>query len=58
MLRWGSARTDPDAEAIKVTQKRLDRLNEVEVFDASKAEYLEWSKKMDELLQKQEIYWA
>ena len=58
LLRWGLAKTDPDAEAIKVTQRRLDRLNEAEVFDASKAEYLELSKKMDELLQKQEIYWA
>ena len=50
LLRWGSARTDPNAEAIKVTQKRLDRLNEEEISDASKAEYLELSKKMDKLL--------
>ncbi|KAL0006084.1 hypothetical protein SO802_013645 [Lithocarpus litseifolius] len=58
LLRWGLARTDLDAEEIKEIEKRLDRLNEEEVSDTSKAEYLELSKKMDELLQKQEIYWA
>ena len=57
-MSWGSARIDPDVEAIKETEKRLDRLNEEEVSETSKAEYLELSKKMDELLQKQEIYWA
>ena len=52
MLRWGLARTDPDVEAIKEIQKRLDRLNEEEVIDTSKAEYVELSKQMDELLRK------
>ena len=33
-------------------------MNEEEISETSKAEYLELSKKMDELLQKQEIYWA
>ena len=42
--------------AIKETQKQLDRLNEAELTEASKAEFLSLSKKMDELLQKQEIY--
>jgi len=36
----------------------LDFLNEAEPTEATKAEYLELSKKMDELLQKQEIFWA
>ena len=57
-MSWGLARTDPDVDVIKETQKTLDRLNEEEVLATSKAEYLELSKKMDELLQKQEIYWA
>ena len=33
-------------------------MNEAELIEASKAEFLSLSKKMDELLQKQEIYWA
>ena len=57
-MSWGMAWTDPDVEAIKETKKRLDRLNEEEISETSKAGYLELSKKMDELLQKQEIYWA
>ena len=36
----------------------MDRLNEAKLTKASKAEYLNLSKKLDELLQKQEIYWA
>ena len=33
-------------------------MNEAELTEASKAKFLSLSKKMDELLQKQEIYWA
>ena len=33
-------------------------MNEEEISETSKAEYLELSKKLDKLLQKQEIYWA
>ena len=58
LMKWGSARTTPDVEAIKQIQKRLDSLNEGEMTSDSKAEYLELNKKMDQLLQKQEIYWA
>ena len=58
LMKWGLARTTPDEEAIKQIQKRLDQLNEDEVIDDSKAEYLELNKKMDELLQIQESYWA
>ena len=58
LMKWGSVRTTPDEEAIKQIQKRLDRLNEEEMTFDSKAEYLELNKKMDELLQKQESYWA
>ena len=55
-MKWGLARTTPDEKAIKQIQKRLDQLNEDEVIDDSKAEYLELNKKMYELLQKQESY--
>ena len=51
---WGSAK--PNGTAIKELQKRLDRLNEAENTEENKAEFLEVSKQMDELLQKQEIY--
>ena len=56
LMAWGSSITDPNIVAIKKTQKQLDRLNEAELTEASKAEFLSLSKKMDELLQKQEIY--
>ncbi|XP_075663965.1 uncharacterized protein LOC142633609 [Castanea sativa] len=56
--KWVVARITPDEEAIKQIQKRLNRINEEEMTADSKAEYLELNKKMDELLQKQEIYWA
>ena len=52
LLSWGSAWTDPDVEAIKEIQKRLDQLNEEEISETSKVEFLDLSKRMDELLQK------
>ena len=58
LMAWGSTKTEPNVAAIKELQKRLDRLNEAETTKDSKVEYLEVSKQMDELLQKQEIYWA
>ena len=56
LMAWGSLITDPDMVAIKETQMQLDRLNEAKLTEASKAEFLSLSKKMDELLQKREIY--
>ena len=56
LLGWDSAK--PDEVAIKELQKRLDRLNEAKNTEENKAEFLEVSKQMDDLLQKQEIYWA
>ena len=53
---WDSAK--PNEAAIKELQKRLYKLNEAENTEENKAEFLEVSKQMDELLQKQEIYWA
>ncbi|XP_075668611.1 uncharacterized protein LOC142638468 [Castanea sativa] len=57
-MAWGSPITDPDTIAIKETQKQLDRLNKAELTEASKAKFLSLSKRMDELLQKQEMYRA
>ena len=54
----GSPTTDPNTRAIKELQKKLYILNEVEPTEAAKAKFLELSKRMDELLQKQEIFWA
>ena len=58
LMAWGSSITDSDTVAIKETQKQLDKLNEAELTEASKAKFLSLSKKMDDLLQKREIYWA
>ena len=58
LLAWGSSSINPDTRAIKDLQKKLDFLNESVPTEATKAKYLELSKKMDELLQKQEIFWA
>ena len=54
-MRWGSAGTKPDEAAMKEIQKRLDRLHEANVTETNKAEYLELSKRMDELLQKKKF---
>ena len=56
LLAWGSPITDSDTIAIKEIQKHLDRLNEAKLTEEAKAEFLVLSKKMDDLLQKQEIY--
>ena len=53
-MGWGSPITDSDTIAIKEIYKQLDRLNEAELTEASKAEFFSLSKRMDELLQKQE----
>ena len=58
LLAWGSSSIDLNTRAIKELQKKLDLLNEAEPTKVAKAEYLELSKRMDELLQKQKIFWA
>ena len=55
---WGAVKTELDVEAIKQLQNWLDSLNRADTTDYSKAEYLEVSKKLDDLLLNQEIYWA
>ena len=46
----GSPIIDPNTIAIKEIQKKLDRLNEDELTEDAKAEFLGLSKKMDDLL--------
>ena len=55
---WGDTRTLPEEEEIKSLQNRLDRINRDVTTDESKVEYLAISKQLDDLLLKQEIYWA
>ena len=55
---WGAAKTDLDAASIKQLQNRFDNLNRSETTNNGKAKYLEVSKRLDDLLLKQEIYWA
>ena len=55
---WGLPKTKPNAEEIKLLQKKLEVLNNEVVTEESRAEFLEVSKKLDELLMKQEIFWA
>ena len=54
---WGATKTKPEVEAIKQLQNQFDSLNRADYIDASQAGYLEVSKKLDDLLLKQEIYW-
>ena len=49
---WGVTKTESEVEEIKQLQNRLDRLTKVVTTDDSKAEYLEVSKKLDDLLLK------
>lgn len=53
---WGSSKTHPDTEEIKL-QKHVERLNADAPTEESKAAFLEVSRKLDDLLAKQEIYW-
>ena len=55
---WGSIRTHPDIEAIKKLQKHVEWLNTSDFTEECKAELLTASRQLDDLLLKQEIYWA
>ena len=55
---WGFSKAKPNSEDIKQLQKRLENLNMEVTTEASKAGFLEVSKEMDDLLMKQEIFWA
>ena len=53
---WGFSKAKLNSEDIKQLQKRLENLNMKVTTEASKAEFLEVSKELDDLLMKQEIF--
>ena len=55
---WGLAKTAPAMDEIKLLTKKIERMNEEELTEESREEVLEASKKLDDLLLKQEIFWA
>ena len=55
---WGSTKTNPKTKEIKQFQKRLEVLNMEETIEVSRAEFLGISKTLDDLLLKQEVFWA
>ena len=58
LLAWGSAKTTPAMDKIKLLTKKIERMNEEELTEESREEVLEASKKLDDFLLKQEIFWA
>ena len=54
---WGSSKTKSEIEEIKRLQKKLEVMNECELTEESKIEFLCVSKQLDDLLLKQEIFW-
>ena len=55
---WGSSKTKPETEEIKrLKKKKLEVMNECELTEESKIEFLCVSKQLDDLLLKQEIFW-
>ena len=58
LLAWVSSKTHPDAEAIKKLQKQVEELSMAEQTEENRTEFLAASKKLDDILLKQEIYWA
>ena len=55
---WGALKTHPDTKRIKALQRRIEVLNMGECTKENKAEFLLASKELDDLLLKQEIFWA
>ncbi|XP_075642272.1 uncharacterized protein LOC142613671 [Castanea sativa] len=55
---WGTSNTHPDVEEIKKVQKMVEELSMAEPTVENKSEFLAISKILDDLLLKQEIYWA
>ena len=56
LLAWGSSNTHRDTEEIKRLQKKIEVLNSTNYTEGNKVEFLETSKKLDEVLRRQEIY--
>ena len=55
---WGSTRTKPEVAEIKRLKKVLERLHEGDQNEATRSEFMAASKQLDDLLLKQELYWA
>nr|XP_023928295.1 uncharacterized protein LOC112039646 [Quercus suber] len=55
---WGASKTHPDEVEIKRLQKRVEELSMAEPTVENRNEFLDASKILDDLLLKQEIYWA
>lgn len=55
---WGLNRTKPKVVEIKRLKKVLERLHKGDQNEATRSEYVIASKQLDDLLLKQEIYWA
>ena len=53
---WGSSKSRPNDEELKQLQKQLEILNAAESTEETKSEFLTVSKKLDDLLLKQEIF--
>ncbi|KAL4637806.1 hypothetical protein ACB092_03G102900 [Castanea dentata] len=58
LVAWGSTKVHPEAEEFKELQKKLEKLSMEDASEGNGASILEASKKLDDLLLKQEIYWA
>ena len=55
---WGDSKTHPDEVEIKRIQKRVEELSMANPTVENRDEFLAASKSLDDLLLKQEIYWA
>ena len=58
LLAWGSAKTTPAVKEIKMLTKKIKKMNEEELTEESREEFLAASKKLDDLLLKQEFFGA
>ena len=56
LMAWGDTKAKPEEKEIKALQDQLDKINRADTTVESKEEYLVVSKKLDDLLLKQEIY--
>ncbi|XP_050281711.1 uncharacterized protein LOC126722610 [Quercus robur] len=55
---WGSSKIHPDTEKIMALQRKAETLGIGVCTQENKVEFLEVSKELDDLLHKQEIFWA
>ena len=55
---WGAVRSNLDTERIKALEKQVELITKTELIEATKADLAVVSKELDDLLLKQEIFWA